>query len=120
MPTLGDILGAARSSAGSFQAMIAETDPDLAARLADAAARESMTATSFVRAAVSEFSRFASEEDWATLVSSVRDANDPGAVCLAAMVHWRLTARGCAEHSFRHANHHKGAPDERPAERSHA
>ena len=58
-----------------------------------------MKPTGFVRAAMSDFNRFAAEEDWATLTSSLRDTDDPGTTCLLAMVHWRLTVRGCGEHA---------------------
>ena len=101
MPTLGDMLAAARDSAGGFHGWLEASDPELAAGVADAAARSTMTITGFVRAAVADFARFASEEDWATLISSLRDSDDPGTICLLAMVHWRLTASGCGEHSLR-------------------
>ena len=117
MPMLGVLLAAARASARAFQGWLEASDPELAAQVATAAAREAVTPAGFVRAAVADFSRFASEEDWATLTSSIRDNADPGTVCLLAMVHWRLTVRGCGDHSFRHTHHHGGAADERPATR---
>lgn len=117
MAMLGDLLAAARGSAGAFQGWLEASDPELAAEVASAASREGMTPAGFVRAAVADFSRFASEEDWATLTSSIRDDADPGSVCLLAMVHWRLTVRGCGDHSFRHDHHHGGAADERPQTR---
>ena len=113
MPMLGDLLAAARASSGSFQSWLEAGDPDLAAAVAAAALREGVTPVGFVRAAVADFSRFASEEDWATLVSSMRDDQDPGTVCLLAMVHWRLTVRGCGDHSFNQHQHHGGAGDDR-------
>lgn len=120
MPMLGDILAAARDSAGGFQAWLRQADPSLAARVAQAAARTGLTPTSYVRAAVADFSRFAGEEDWATLTSSLRESGDPGALCLLAMVHWRLTASACGAHSHSHHHHHQlqGTADERPNERS--
>lgn len=117
MAMLGDLLGAARRSAGAFQHWLEASDPQLALDVAAAAAREGLTPAGFVRAAVADFARFAAEEDWATLTSSIRDSGDPGAVCLLAMVHWRLTVRGCGDHSFRHTHHSGGAADERPATR---
>ena len=99
MPMLGDMLAAARNSSGSFQAWLERSDPRLAAEVARAAAGQGMTPTGYVRAAMADFNRFAAEEDWATLTSSLRDTDDPGTVCLLAMVHWRLTVRGCREHS---------------------
>jgi hypothetical protein len=117
MPMLGDLLAAARASAGSFQSWLQASDPDLAGTVSAAAERESLTPAGFVRTAVADFSRFAAEEDWATLISSLRDSTDPGTICLLAMVHWRLTASGCGEHSFRPHHSHSGAADERPATR---
>ena len=100
MPMLGDMLAAARSSSGRFQAWLQRSDPALAAEMKKAAAAHGLTPTGYVRTAVADFNRFASEEDWATLTSSLRDSDDPGTVCLLAMVHWRLTVRGCSEHSL--------------------
>ena len=114
---LGDLLAAARASAGSFQSWLEASDPALAGEVAAAAESERMSPAGFVRAAVADFSRLASEEDWATLVSSMRDDEDPGTVCLLAMAHWRLTVRGCERHSFHHAHQHRGGADERPAAR---
>ncbi|HEX6073263.1 MAG TPA: hypothetical protein VFY95_09685 [Sphingomicrobium sp.] len=99
MPMLGDMLAAARNSSGSFQEWLQRSDPELAAEVVRAAAAQEMTPTGYVRTAMSDFNRFAAEEDWATLTSSLRDTDDPGTVCLLAMVHWRLTAPGCREHS---------------------
>ena len=113
MPMLGDMLAAAGSSAGTFQAWLAGADPELADRVAAAAVRTGLGPAAYARMAVADFSRLASEEDWATLISSMRDDQDPGTVCLLAMVHWRLTVRGCSDHSFIHHQHHEGADDER-------
>ena len=99
MPMLGDMLAAARSSSSGFQAWLDRSDPALAADVKQAAAAQGLTPTGYVRTAMADFSRFAAEEDWATLTSSLRDTDDPGTVCLLAMVHWRLTVRGCREHS---------------------
>jgi hypothetical protein len=46
------------------------------------------------RDAVASFERYASEEDWATLLSSIRRADDPGKACLEAMVRWKLARLG--------------------------
>ena len=115
MPMLGDLLAAARASTGGFQSWLKASDPDLAAAVSAAAGSEGLTPAGFVRSAVSDFSRFAAEEDWATLISSLRDSDDPGTICLLGMVHWRLTARGCGKHSF--SLDQQGAADERPATR---
>jgi hypothetical protein len=99
MPMLGDMLAAARESSGQFQAWLERSDPELASEVQRASEHQGMSPTGFVRAAMSDFNRFASEEDWATLTSSLKTTEDPGTLCLLGMVHWRLTARGCAEHS---------------------
>lgn len=112
MAMLGDLLAEARRSAGAFQAWLDASDPALAEKVAAAAARDGLNPAAFVRGAVADFARFASEEDWATLTSSMRDSAGPGTVCLLAMVHWRLTARGCADHEF-HDHHHEGVADDR-------
>jgi len=96
---LGDMLAAARTSSDTFQAWLERSDPALAADVKSAAEEQRMTPAGYVRAAMADFDRSAAEEDWATLTSSLRNSDDPGTVCLLAMVHWRLTARGCAEHS---------------------
>jgi hypothetical protein len=99
MALLGDILAAARDRASDVEPLINIVDPSLAAGLKKTAAAEGLSASTFARAAVADFSRYASEQDWATLISSMRDTDDPGTACLVGMVHWRLTVKGCSEHS---------------------
>ncbi|MBA2919958.1 hypothetical protein GON01_07820 [Sphingomonas sp. MAH-20] len=99
MPMLGDLLAAARESSGRFEAWLTHADPGLAGNLREAARGEGLSPTGFVRAAVADFSRLASEEDWATLISGIRDSADPGTTCLLAMVDWRLTAPRCGDHA---------------------
>ena len=89
---LGDMLAAARRSAPEADRWLGRADPALAARLASAAAAESVSTAGFVRIAVADFGRFATEEDWATLVSRLRDDAEPGTTCLVAMLRWRLAA----------------------------
>jgi hypothetical protein len=114
MATLGDLLAEARRSAGRFQAWLEAREPALADQVAAAAVALAMTPAGFVRAAVADFSRFAEEEDWATLVSSLRDSDDPGTLCLLAMVHWRLTVSGCGAHDLHSSQ--QGADDGRTLE----
>ena len=117
MAMLGDLLAAARGSAGTLRAWLEAADPELAARLDDAAAAAGLSAAAYARMAVADFSRLASEEDWATLMSSLRDSEDPGAQCLIAMVHWRLTVSACGAHSGATVpRNQQGAADERPVE----
>ena len=120
MPMLGDMLAAARHSAGGFQQWLAVSEPELAAEVGRAASSAGLSVTAFVRAAVADFARLAGEEDWATLISSLRDSEDPGTICLLAMVHWRLTASACDHHAHHgHGYPARGAEDER-SERRHA
>lgn len=121
MPMLGDMLAAARDSSGRFHRWLCASEPELAGRVERTAAAAGLTPTAFVRTAVADFARLADEEDWATLVSSLRDSEDPGTVCLLAMVHWRLTVASCDHHAGHdHGQPAGGARDERSVERTDA
>ena len=100
MPMLGDLLAAARDNAGGFDAWLNVADPQMALRVREAAAANAVTTTAFVRMSVANFSRLAHEEDWNTLISGMRDSDDPGMSCLHAMVDWRLAARACTQHQL--------------------
>jgi hypothetical protein len=104
MPMLGDILASARASGAGFEAWLAASDPALADHVREAAVREGLGVAAFARMAIHDFTRLASEEDWATLMSGLRDNDDPGTICLHGMVDWRLKAAACAAHS--HADPH--------------
>ena len=90
MPMLGDILSSARRSAADVEQWLKVSDHHLYARVTDAAAVEGANVSAFVRMAVADFGRFATEEDWATLVGRLRDSGAPGTTCLMAMLKWRL------------------------------
>ena len=92
MPMLGDILSAARGASGAFPGWLEAFQPELAREVAAAAGREGMAPMGFVRVAVSDFSRFVSEEQWATVISKIRDSEDPGTDYLVMIVRWRLAA----------------------------
>ncbi len=96
MPMLGDVLAAARRSAGGFMRWLEAVDRDLVGRIAAAADPAGESPTSYVRTAVAEFGFYASEDDWATLNSRLRDTDDPGTVCLLTMVEWRLMTEAAA------------------------
>jgi hypothetical protein len=87
---LGDLLAAAGRSAAEFERGLAAVEPELARRLDAAAAADGEAAAGYLRVAVADFGRFASEEDWATLTSRLRDSAAPGTACLRAMLEWRL------------------------------
>jgi hypothetical protein len=99
MAILGDILGAARNASAGFQDWLERSDPEVAGAVKQAAVAHGITPTGYVRMAIADFNRFASEEDWATLTSSLKNTDDPGTTCLVAMAHWRLNVPGCSEHS---------------------
>ena len=86
---MGDILAAARDRSH----LVADwlyADPELAAAVKEAAQREGATPNEFVRGVVAGFSHSASEEDWARLMSKLRDSDDPGTTCLVVMLRWRF------------------------------
>jgi hypothetical protein len=89
--TLGDLLAGARKDSARFAAWLNAADPALAARLAAALAPgESVTAR--VRVALAVFAADASESDWATLISALRDSADPGLEALRRMLLKSLAA----------------------------
>ena len=96
MATLGDALAAARRSSGLLARWMEAHDPDLAARVQAAAGDRGETLDGYARDALAEFDHRATAEDWARLTSRLRDADDPGRVCLLDMVRWRLTAEAAA------------------------
>lgn len=89
---LGDILAAARRSGDGLDRWLAPASPELWQKVAARAARDATTNADFARLCVAEFTSDASEEAWATLVSRLRDAKDPGRECLIEMIRWRLSA----------------------------
>ncbi|CAM5336599.1 hypothetical protein ACFSUK_13020 [Sphingobium scionense] len=95
---LGDILALAKASAPGMAKWLESSSPEMHGQVRATAAAAGLTATGFVRMAVADFSRAASEEDWATLMSALRDSGDPGQTCLHAMIHWRLAASDCGSH----------------------
>lgn len=89
---LGDILAAARDRSRGFADWLDAADPALAEAVAEAARRDGTNPAGVVHGAMADFTRSASEEDWAGLMSRLRDSEDPGTACLAWMLRWRLAA----------------------------
>ncbi|WP_435203109.1 hypothetical protein [Qipengyuania sp. 902] len=102
---LGDYLALAKNAGADIQGWLAGSGPVQARALEKLAANENITPARAARMAVADFSRFASEEDWATLISHVRDAADPALVCLGAIVDWRLSQKPCSKHQTRKHPH---------------
>ena len=90
MLTLGDIIARARSASGNLEAWLVEADPDLAARLREAATAQGQSPAQFARAAIVDFDRHAEPEAWTRLTGQLHDSQDPGLVCIRTMVLWRL------------------------------
>ena len=87
---LGEILTAARKSGAGMESWLAPAEPEIWAALGEAAETEGMDHASYARMAVADFSNSAPEEDWATMMSHMRNAEDPGQACLLSMITWRL------------------------------
>ncbi|MGD9965755.1 MAG: hypothetical protein AB7T59_04495 [Hyphomonadaceae bacterium] len=87
---LGDLLGFSRRSSRELSAWLATADAALEARLAQEAVSRQETVAQFVRIAVADFLALADEEAWASLLSAIRAAPDPGAACLGKMAAFRL------------------------------
>lgn len=84
---LGDLLAEARSASAMLEPA-----------LRDELARLNHDPERFARTAVADFERFASAEDWTTLLSLLRRSDDPALACVEAMVRWRLSVPRCGSH----------------------
>jgi len=89
---LGDVLAAASRSGEGMETWLQPADPLLWSALNAAAEAERVDPAGFARASIAAFSERASEEDWAMLISRMRDDDDPGRACLLTMMRWRLRA----------------------------
>ncbi len=87
---LGDLLSLGARSSADLRDWLRASDPDAAERLVLESARRGESPAQFLRIAVSDFLAEADEETWASLLSSARDAGDPGAACAARMIAFRL------------------------------
>lgn len=87
---MGDLLAGAANASVDMEAFVARCDPDLCTAVQKAMAGSGLSFAAIGRAAVADFSRFASGEDWSALLRSVRDTDDPAAACLTGMVRWHL------------------------------
>lgn len=90
MPMLGDLLAMAQRSSGGFADWLEAKHGDLADRCKAAAAAEGQTLERWIAESTSQFERFASPDDWASLMSKLMASDDPGTVCLLAMTKMRL------------------------------
>lgn len=103
---LGDYLALAKNAGADIQGWLTQVGPLQAKALEKLAADERISPARAARMAVADFSRFAGEEDWATLISHVRVAADPALACLGAIVDWRLAQKPCEAHQPSKRHHH--------------
>lgn len=89
---LGDILAAARRSGASIETWLKPADPDLWDALSAQARQQGRPVVEIARTAMDAFSNRADEEDWAMLISKMRDDVDPGRILLLTMIRWQLGA----------------------------
>mgnify|MGYP003414334129 CR=1 FL=1 len=87
---LGDLLALGRRSSTDLSAWLEASNAELRARLEEQAALRRESLAQFIRIAVADFLAEADEEAWASLMSSARDAPDPGVACLSRMTAFRL------------------------------
>lgn len=87
--TLGDFLGDT-GLAERLEPWLAVVDPDLAQRLAAAAAAVGQTVAAYARDAMAAFVAEANDERWTHLISAARDAADPALACLATVLRSKL------------------------------
>ena len=89
---LGDVIAQLEDEAVADEALIALDDLALAARVADAAAREAVTRGEYVAACVGRFAAEASDEDWVTVLGQMGRVDDPGRILLRRAIEAALPA----------------------------
>src|SRR5690348_3434144 len=92
----GELLSFGQSSSRQLNAWLAAHDEAFARELGRQADMRGETLAQFVRIAVSDFLAEADEAAWADLISTVRDAGDPGAACVAKITAFRRQMEGPA------------------------
>jgi hypothetical protein len=86
--TLGDLLALGRST--NLRGWLDVQEPALVERLQAEAQARGETIAQFLRIATADFLAEADHEVWASLISELRDNADPGAVCVARVMAFRL------------------------------
>jgi hypothetical protein len=85
MLMLGDVLALARRSAAALEAL----PPDLVAGIKSAAEAEGTSPARYLRGAVAAFAHEAAPDEWAQLMTRLRESDDPAGECLRTMVERR-------------------------------
>jgi len=88
--TLGEFLAFNRQSSAELRVWLQRQDPALIERLVREADARGETIAHFLRIATADFMAEADEETWASLISALRDGADPGAVCVARVMDFRV------------------------------
>lgn len=88
--TLGDLLAFNRRSSEELRHWLQEQEPSLIEPLIKAADVRGETIAQFLRIAIADFMAEADEEAWTSLISALRDGADPGAVCIARVMDFRV------------------------------
>jgi hypothetical protein len=86
---LGELLAGEAASA-DLTAWLAAQDKSLISCIEREAGLRRESVAQFLRIAASDFFAEADQEDWTSLMSAMRDAEDPGAACVARVVAFRL------------------------------
>lgn len=93
---LGELLELGASSSAQLHTWLELEDESLAELLQREAAARGESLAQFVRIAVSDFLADADEDSWASLVSTLREARDPSAACLAVVAGFRVRSEASA------------------------
>lgn len=93
---LGELLALGASSSWELKAWLMQEHEALAHELHREADARGESIAQFVRIAVSDFMAEADDESWTSLISTVRDAADPGAACLAVVAGFRVRMESAA------------------------
>jgi len=88
--TLGEFLAFNRRDSNELRNWLRVQEPSLLERLAKAADTRGETIAQFLRIASADFMAEADEETWTSLISALRDSADPGAVCVARVMDFRV------------------------------
>lgn len=87
---LGELLALGEASSAELAAWLRAQDPRLAQWLQSEARQRQESIDQFLRIAVADFLAEADDEAWASLVSALQDASDPGVACVARVADFRL------------------------------
>jgi hypothetical protein len=87
---LGELLSLGAASSAELSLWLEAENEAVAKRLRHEADLRGETPAQFLRIAVSDFLAEADQESWAQLVSTMRDARDPGAACVERVLAFRV------------------------------